>query len=323
MDNKVAIIGAGQLGSRHLEGLAKSSSKLLIYLVDPSPVSIALAYERFSAVPESKNHVLHTIEKIDDLPRTFDLVIVACTAEIRFDVYTKLLSHVDAGVILLEKVMFQDLDQYPQAIALDSGSRSRTIVNLVKRSWPFFKQLKRDTVDMSQLSISFTGSNWGLGCNSVHHVDLVEYIWGKPGTTTAKLDGELRQSKRANCHEFTGTITTFVPGGGHVIQTSYPDGQAPFVITAQTPAFIWIWNVTHGVLHRAELDSGWDFVRSEMFAPNQSMLTADVIDDVIAGRSLDLPDLTTASASHLSTLSAILDNCGAHGHDFGRICPVT
>lgn len=323
MDRKVAVIGAGQIGSRHLQGLANSSAKLTIYIVDPAPASIAMAYERFSAIPSSKNHVVHTVEKISDLPSSLDLVIVACTAEIRFDVYTKLLAHSDTGVILLEKVLFQDLDQYPRALELDAGSRSRSIVNLAKRSWPFFQQLKNDVPDKSQLSISFTGSNWGLGCNAVHHTDLVEYIWGKPSTTVARLDGELRKSKRENSHEFTGTIETFVSGGGNVIQTSYPDGQAPFVISARTPDFIWVWNVTHGILHRADADSGWAFVRSEMFAPTQSTLTTGLVDDVIAGKATDLPDLVTASATHLSTLTAILDNCRAHGHDFGRVCPVT
>ncbi len=35
MMSKIAIIGAGQLGSRHLQGLAKSDIKISIEVVEP------------------------------------------------------------------------------------------------------------------------------------------------------------------------------------------------------------------------------------------------------------------------------------------------
>ena len=323
MNPKVAIIGAGQLGSRHLQGLANCATPLTIILVDPSSASIATARERFSVVPASKNHTLYTVGAISDLPRDLEFVIVACTADYRFDVYSDLLRHTDARVILLEKVLFQDLDHYPRSIELAAASPTKTIVNLAQRYWPFFRQLKSAVTDKSQLSITITGSNWGLGCNAVHNVDIAEFIWGTTGRTTARLDRDLRESKRANCHEFTGTLETLIAGGGRLTQTSYVDGQAPFVITAQTPGFIWVWDVSNGKSHRADPDSGWSFVTSDLIAPYQSNLTTGLVDDVLAGRETDLPDLVTASATHLSTLSEILNNCRVNGHDFGRVCPVT
>ena len=323
MSSNVAIIGAGQLGSRHLQGLANCATPLSIFLVDPSAASIATAQERFAAVPASKNHILHTVGAINDLPRDLELVIVACTADYRFGVYGNLLKYTEPRVILLEKVLFQDLDQYPQAIELAAASRSQTIVNLAQRYWPFFRILKSQVANKSELSITITGSNWGLGCNAVHNVDIAEFIWGMPGQTTARLDGALRESKRANCHEFTGTIETLIAGGGRLTQTSYSDGQAPFVITVQTPDFIWVWDVSHSKSHRADPKSGWGFVSSEMIAPYQSNLTTGLIEDILAGRGTELPDLVTASGIHVNTLSEILNNCRANGHDFGRICPVT
>lgn len=323
MTSKVAIIGAGQLGSRHLQGLASCAGPLSIFLVDPSPASITTARERFSVVPGSKNHTLHFVDAIHDLPRDLEFVIVACTADYRFGVYRDLLKYTDARVILLEKVLFQDIDQYPRAIELASASKSETIVNLAQRYWPFFCHLKSQVADKSQLSITITGLNWGLGCNAVHNVDIAEFIWGAQGQTSARLDGALRESKRANCHEFTGTIETLFASGGRLTQTSYSDGEAPFVITAQTPEFIWIWDVSHGKSYRSDQSSGWSFVTSDLIAPYQSNLTTGLVEDVLAGRATDLPDLVSASATHLATLSEILNSCRANGHDFGRVCPVT
>lgn len=323
MTHNVAIIGAGQLGSRHLQGLANCSTPLAIHLVDPSPASLVLARERFTMVSTSEQHTLDTAEEIQSLPPDLDLAIVACTADCRFGVYQDLLTHTRARVILLEKVLFQDLDQYPQAIALGATSKTRTIVNLAQRYWPFFRQLRDEVVDKSQLSVTITGSNWGLGCNAVHNVDIAEYLWGGAGVTTARLDPYLRESKRANCHEFTGVIETLMPSGGRLIQMSYSDGEAPFMIAAQTPEFLWLWDVSNGKCRRADARSNWKFVESDLAAPFQSNLTTRLIDDILAGQETDLPDLPAASATHIATLSQILENCLANGHDFGRVCPVT
>ena len=49
MDNHInncLIIGAGQLGSRHLQGLVKYLGQLEIYVLDPSIDSLIIAQER-------------------------------------------------------------------------------------------------------------------------------------------------------------------------------------------------------------------------------------------------------------------------------------
>lgn len=323
MTHNVAIIGAGQLGSRHLQGLAGCETPLTIYLVDPSLKSLEIACERFAVVPTSKCHTLITVEMVQDLPSDLEFSIVACTAEHRFNIYQELMNRMLGGWVLLEKVLFQDLDQYPQAIALDAMSNTHTVVNLAQRYWPFFRSLRDEVADKSRLSITITGSNWGLGCNAVHNVDIAEFIWGTPGYTEARLDPGLRESKRPNCYEFTGVMETIIPSGGRLIQTSYSEGEAPFVVTAQTPEFIWIWDVTNGRIHRAGAATGWKFIEDSLIAPYQSNLTTSLMNAILDGHAIELPSLPEASASHVITLSQILANCHANGYDFGRICPVT
>ncbi len=46
----VAIIGAGQLGSRHLQGLKLSSSPLSITVMDSNDESLRVAKERYDVV---------------------------------------------------------------------------------------------------------------------------------------------------------------------------------------------------------------------------------------------------------------------------------
>ena len=323
MTKNVAIVGAGQLGSRHLQGLALCTTPLAIYLVDPSPASLQTAEERYGAMDAPVEHSLTTVASVADLPKDLELVIVACTANYRFGVYKDLMEHTNSKTILLEKVLFQDLAEYPKALALDAASETKTIVNLAQRFWPFFRQLRDEVQNKDQLSISITGSNWGLGCNGIHNVDIASFVWGTPGTTTAQLDKDVIESKRADFYEFTGSLTTRQSGGGVLTQTSYAQGDAPFVVTAQSPEMSRIWDISHGRLYSADTSTNWKYVESEMGAPFQSNLTTQVIADVLAGKDSDLPDLIESSATHVETLTEILNKTRANGRDFGTVCPIT
>ena len=86
-NKKIAIIGAGQLGSRHLQGACKSSIKVDIEVVDPSESAIEIARERFYEVDNRTNVInIKFFESIEQLSDTLDLVIVATTSGVRFQV---------------------------------------------------------------------------------------------------------------------------------------------------------------------------------------------------------------------------------------------
>ena len=54
---KIALIGAGQLGSRHLQGLAKSDLEISIEVVEPFEVSRNTAKQRFEEIPTNEKIV--------------------------------------------------------------------------------------------------------------------------------------------------------------------------------------------------------------------------------------------------------------------------
>lgn len=56
----ILLIGAGQLGSRHLQGIAKIDFKANICVVDPSEISIEIAKERYKQI--NKNEKINSIE---------------------------------------------------------------------------------------------------------------------------------------------------------------------------------------------------------------------------------------------------------------------
>ncbi|WP_262055335.1 Gfo/Idh/MocA family oxidoreductase, partial [Legionella pneumophila] len=76
---KIVIIGAGQLGSRHLQSLNLLNQEIEIDVIDPSLESLETAKNRFDATIQD---VKHKISYSQSLPnhQTIDIAIIASTA---------------------------------------------------------------------------------------------------------------------------------------------------------------------------------------------------------------------------------------------------
>ena len=323
MKNKIAIIGAGQLGSRHLQGLGALMIEVEIYLVDPSEASLNLSLERHKQVDTKNTQQVHLLQSIEDLPKQLDLVIIACTSDIRFAVLENLANHTKAENIILEKILFQNLQHYSDVLQMQNLNLDKVWVNFAQRLWPFFVDLKEQFFNDANLEINITGSNWGLGCNSVHNVDLADFLWSKPSKTHAVLNKEVLPSKRAQFVEFSGEVVTEIEGGGRITQVCYAEGEAPFVITVSHPKLKQVWDVSNGVLLSSSAASGWKFIQTVLVPSYQSNLTTNVAESILTRGDCCLPKLRDACLTHISTLEALLVSCKNNGNDFGSSCPVT
>jgi len=105
---RVALIGTGQLGSRHLQALSKIDIPFELQVVDPSEDSLRVARERYLEIPE--NHNIYSIDfltEIDGLNANLDLCIIATNADVRFKVFQALVSNKKVSYIVFEKIVFQ------------------------------------------------------------------------------------------------------------------------------------------------------------------------------------------------------------------------
>ena len=75
------IIGAGQLGSRHLQGLSIISQDVEIIVIDPNSDVLELAQKRYEEMP-SNSHVrsVNYHQNIPELDGEVDLAIIATNA---------------------------------------------------------------------------------------------------------------------------------------------------------------------------------------------------------------------------------------------------
>ena len=82
----IVLIGAGKLGSRHLQALAKIGIESNIFVVDPSAESREIAFARYNEVQVNSNiKHLEFKDDISDLKiQRADVAIIATSSEIRF-----------------------------------------------------------------------------------------------------------------------------------------------------------------------------------------------------------------------------------------------
>jgi len=88
----IAIIGTGQLGSRHLQGLSSISQDINISVVDPNKKAIEIAKQRLNMMP-SNTHVksISYLNNLKDLASEIDLSIIATKSDVRRKIIEELL----------------------------------------------------------------------------------------------------------------------------------------------------------------------------------------------------------------------------------------
>jgi predicted dehydrogenase len=306
----IALIGAGQLGSRHLQALALLDKTARITVVDPNEASLATAKERFAQVKQAKVEAGFT-QNFGDIPKSLDGAVVATGANVRRKAIEALLRQSKVKVALLEKVLFQRVEDYAAVGALLENSGTRAWVNCAQRLWPFFSELRPRTLGKSNLQVSATGAQWGLGCNAIHNIDLLPFLTGDADCRVESgLDAGNIPSKRPGFIEFTGTLYAFGARGNRVIQSSYRDGSAPFAFEVQGEDFHALWRVADGVMKIAEAASGWQWQERPCQAPYQSQLTHRVLAEMLDHGRSDLPSYAESAALHLSMLDIFLRHLG-------------
>jgi len=205
---KIAIIGAGQLGSRHLQALAHCEFPVELFAVDPDVTSLKVAQERFKQMPNSENvNSIEFLESIQQLPESLDLCVLSTSSDIRLELLDELVNHTQVKYVIFEKVIFQSPSEFIEAkqIILENGVSAWA--NFNKRMFPVYKEIK-DHLDGSNIHFEINGSNWGLACNSIHFIDLLAMYTGdlQYDLDFSNLDSDLHHSKRGGFIEFTGTI---------------------------------------------------------------------------------------------------------------------
>lgn len=206
---KILIIGAGQIGSRHLQGALKSIHKLSITIVDPSLDSLNQSEIRAKNI--TYGDLRSTAVYTQEFPKKkiFDICIISTNANVRAKVTQDLLVDCHIKHIIFEKVLFQKVLDFEIISKLIKKKNVTAWVNCPRRTFLIYRDIKK-TLNINQpIQMLVSGSSWGMACNSIHFIDLFSYFVNRSDLTVIKkkFPKNIFQSKRSeNFYETNGSI---------------------------------------------------------------------------------------------------------------------
>ena len=206
MTKKILIVGCGNIGFRHLSSLIQSSEKYQIYVLDNNKL-IEKKLKNISKNIIFFNHindlVKYKIEKID-------LVIISTNSFERFKIFKFLTRNIKINYIILEKVVFQNMKDFQNAISITKTKKIKAWVNCPYRTYNFFKKVKKE-IKNSKFKIFVDGSRWNICSNTIHYLDLLNFFSKKKiKQCTFKLDSNNYTKKNIKYLEFYGSINYYI-----------------------------------------------------------------------------------------------------------------
>ena len=326
INKKVLIIGAGQIGSRHLQGTLRIKYPLDIFVFDPIKSSLETAKERAAEI-ESNCHKVYFMNDMTSIPNSIDLAIIATTSNVRESVVRTLIETVHLKYLILEKILFQSPSAYNEIPALLAEKKIKTWVNLPMRTYEHFREFKAILAQLNErMSFCVVGSNWRIGCNAIHYVDLFEYLCGSSlnQLNADWLDTELIPSKRGGFVEFSGTIKGIAKNKSTLMINSFPGEFGDVTIYISTPSHRFIIQEGNNcIIHHLEKESGFNTASKNYSPVYQSTLTGDYLTDIFDSGNCNLSKLDEIANTHKLYIEEFLTFYNTTNMSASVLCPIT
>lgn len=317
---RVAVVGAGAIGARHVQAMARVTRRVDLDIVDPLPQARAGAASLLESAGGLRDGRLRMFDRLDRLDEAPDLAIVATNARQRPDAIRMLVS-LKTPAMVLEKVLFTRLSDHDEfdRVLTDAGIRSW--VNCPRGAYPRTARL-RELIDREPFEYRVEGQGWGLGCNLIHH--LHEFC-SLSREDDLQLDASsllpaIAPSRRPGYIEFFGRI------GGRTAQGNAFEATCTYGPAG--PRSVCVLLADRRLTLSAEQTLTIETRSGTRIEPypivRQSELTAAYVQAILGGGSPALPDYLSSSRLHRSMLGALVQHLRRIRHDPAiDECPVT
>lgn len=314
----VAIIGAGQLGSRHLQGLKGAASPLSITVMDSSETSLQISKERYESIPVIGEKRINYVSNINDLPTELDLAIIATGSKPRAAIIKSLLDNITVKYLVLEKVLFPTLREYTEIDQLLKRKDVKCWVNCPRRMYGMYRMIK-ETIDTTRpVYMTNAEENWGLCCNAIHMIDIFMYLTGEStySVDTRFINNEIENSKRGGYIEMTGTLRIRTPKGNELtlISENNFQGEKNYMIENGNNMIV----VSEG--------EGYSLngVKQQYVMPFQSQLTGLLADELLKTGGCSLTPFNLSASYHKPFIEAMLSKYNEiKGTSENKLLPIT
>ena len=185
-------------------------------------------------------------------------------------------------------------------------------VNCTRRSWEFYNDLKALLPSSSPINMVVSGKQWGLGCNSIHLLDLLAYLSGTSNDIridTSQLDKKILASKRSGYVEFTGTLNGKLGNNSFKFISTMDDSESQIRIYNDVFNCIISENppVGHAEIKIKDKNNIYNELNIQFNVPYQSRLTNHVVENILNTGTCSLTQYEESMRLHLPLITAFLD----------------
>ena len=312
---KVTLIGCGNIGSRHLQGLVRSSFGLNIDIVDPSENSKSLAQERLKEVNyDSSEFEFNWYDSIDSIEKS-DFVILATPSTNRIEIVSKLLEK-GFSRFVIEKMVCQSSLEYDTLIKMITEN------NASRRYFDSYNKIKGQ-LNSGPYHIFVNCGNEGLGSNAIHFIDLFSWL---TDSTDLHLDGsylqnKIYQNKRGDEFvEFAGTIIGNNGNGSNLSLNFFPFDNLPMYVGIFGPQNSLLIDESQGKLYNFRDNTK---KLKEFTIEFQSTLTTKIVKDILEKDYSLLPTLEDSYLAHIELFRIFNTHIKKISNKEVEKCPIT
>ncbi len=312
----VLIIGVGNLGRRHLQSVIETCPDVLVYVYDTNADTVGELKELYDRVI--------FLESLSSLPDHVSLAIIATSASVRRHVFEEMIEACDIDYVIFEKVLFQCVEDYhfvgDQIIKRGIGAW----VNCARREWRSYQSLKSELQGAKEFLFTTSGSQWGMACNSIHILDLIEYLSGDK-INSIDISGVCDvffESKRKGYYEFDGRISGRTERQYGFSISCFERAGVPVVHNIVTDVGQYMIMESQNRVLKASPSNNWEWIEEDFRMEYQSEMTGRIVNSIFDKGVCELPDYHESMRLHLLYINALIPFFERKG--FGRgLCPIT
>lgn len=324
MTKNLVLVGCGNVGSRHLQAVAKLPYDIVIDIVEPNKDAQALAKSRLNEIEYDKNnHNFFWRQSLDEVMNKSNLVIISTLSTGRIDIINQLLEKGHSR-FLVEKMVCQSVEEYVSLLSQMKKFNAKGWVNTTPRCFKSYQKIKDHLgkTDMIHLSV-LANSDAGLSTNAIHYIDL--FCW-LAEDYEIKLGGEflsneLIPNKRGkNFKEFSGTLLGSLKNGSLLSLTFVPSykGGVTVNISGNNEHFIIDETNEKITLLTERQNYDWKFKYEHV-----SSLTTAIAHDILEKDHCFLPNLHDSFYAHSELFRIFNLHVSRILKEDVQICPIT
>ena len=247
---------------------------------------------------------------------------MATNSDVRSKIVKKLLLKNKIDNMILEKILFQNLNDYKEIENIIKTKKIKVWINCPRRHYEIYKFIKKDIKQSDKIIIDVNGENWGLGCNSIHFIDLLDFFkhFKSFNIINKNLHNKIYSSKRKKFYEFKGSFSLITNNGDilNLRDDKSNIGKKIITINAKKKYIIDETKNSLMIMHNP---------KKTLKKFNQSIYQSDLtniqINEIFSKNNSSLTSYKDSMKHHIPLIIFFLDHFNCNSKYKRTLCPIT